>query len=57
LIDSFCHRIRVLLENVVGFSLPIMAVDNIADIVAKFGDFESIVFGLLLAAVLFHHLL
>jgi hypothetical protein len=33
-----------------------MAVDNIADIVAKFGDFESIVFGLLLAAVLFHHL-
>jgi hypothetical protein len=57
LIDSFCHRIRVLLENVVGFSLPIMAVDNIADIVAKFGDFESIVFGLLVAAVLFHHLL
>ena len=57
LIGSFCHRIRVLLENVVGFSLPIMAVDNIADISAKFGDFESIVFGLLLAAVLFHHLL
>ena len=27
----------------VGFSFPIMAVDNIADIVAKFGDFESIV--------------
>ena len=56
LIDSFCHRIRVLLENMVGFSFPIMAVDNIADIVAKFGDFESIDFGLLLAAVLFHHL-
>jgi hypothetical protein len=34
-----------------------MAADNIADIVAKFGDFESIVAGLLLAAVLFHHLL
>jgi hypothetical protein len=41
----------------VGFSFPIMAVDNIADILAKFGDFESIVVGLLLAAVLFHHLL
>jgi hypothetical protein len=41
----------------VGFSFPIMAADNIADIVAKFGDFESIVVvGLLLVAVLFHHL-
>jgi hypothetical protein len=29
----------------VGFSFPIMAVDNIADILAKFGDFESIVVG------------
>ncbi len=46
LIDTFCHRIRVLLENMVGFFLfPIMAVDNIADILAKFGDFESIVVG------------
>ncbi len=45
LIDSFCYRIRVLLENMVGFSFPIMAVDNIADILAKFGDFESIVVG------------
>ena len=45
MIDSFCHRIRVLLENMVGFSFPFMAVDNIADIVAKFGDFESIVAG------------
>jgi len=41
----------------VGFSFPIMAVDNIADIVAKFGDFESIVAGLLLAAVLLYHLI
>ena len=46
----------MLLENMVGFSFPIMAADNIADIVAKFGDFESIVVGLLLVAVLFHHL-
>jgi hypothetical protein len=29
----------------VGFSFPIMAVDNMADILAKFGDFESIVVG------------
>jgi hypothetical protein len=29
----------------VGFLFPIMAVDNIADISAKFGDFESIVVG------------
>ncbi len=47
----------MLLENMVGFSFPIMAVDNMADILAKFGDFESIVAGLLLAAVLFYHLI
>ncbi len=35
----------MLLENMVGFSFPIMAVDNIADILAKFGDFESIFVG------------
>ncbi len=35
----------MLLENMVGFSFPIMAVDNIADISAKFGDFESIFVG------------
>ena len=35
----------MLLENLVGFLFPIMAIDNIADILAKFGDFESIVVG------------
>ncbi len=35
----------MLLKNMVGFLFPIMAVDNMADILAKFGDFESIVVG------------
>ena len=43
LIDSLCQRIRVLLENMVGSSVPIMAADNMAEIISKFGDFESIV--------------